>query len=103
MSKSVRENAIETALCQAVEARGGIAEKVVALGRRGFFDRLITLPTPNGPRIIFCEVKRPKGGRLRPHQKTRRERYANLGCEVALVKNLADIERLLDGGEGRGG
>jgi hypothetical protein len=68
----VRENVVEAELVARVEALGGVAEKVTVRGRRGFFDRLVTLP---GGRTIYVECKRPKGGRLSPHQKQRHAIY----------------------------
>jgi len=75
-----------------VRALGGRAEKVVVLGSRGFFDRLLVLP---GGRVIFAECKRPKGGRLSAHQIERVRIYIALGAVVAIVENSADIDRLL--------
>jgi hypothetical protein len=90
----IRESEIETALVRRVVALGGIAEKVTVLGHRGFFDRLIVLP---GGRIIFCEVKKPKGGRVSAHQTQRIVRYRTLGAQVVVIHTLEDIEALLPG------
>jgi len=89
---SVKENKIEQELRQRVEAAGGECVKVTVLGRRGFFDRLVTLP---GGRAVFVEVKRPKGGRTSRHQMLWHERFSELGVAVAIVKNSADIDALL--------
>ena len=89
---SDRESAVETELVRRVRALGGRAEKVVVLGSRGFFDRLLVLP---GGRVIFAECKRPKGGRLSAHQIERVRIYIALGAVVAIVENSADIDRLL--------
>jgi hypothetical protein len=90
--KVKRENAIEAELVRRVEAAGGIAEKVTVIGRRGFFDRLIVLP---GGRVIFCEVKRPRGGSFSAHQIQRHRVYRSLGVAVALIRNAAQIDDLL--------
>jgi hypothetical protein len=90
--KTSRENVVERALVAAVEARGGVCEKVMCVGKRGFFDRLIILP---GPRIIFAEIKRPRFGRVAPHQQRYYDRFKALGVEVYFVRNSADIDRLL--------
>jgi hypothetical protein len=87
-----RENVVEAELVRRVEARGGIAEKVTVIGRRGFFDRLVVLP---GGMVVFCEVKRPRGGVFSMHQIQRHKAYRSLGVAVAIVKNSADIDRLL--------
>ena len=64
--KAIRESVIEAELVKRVTALGGIADKVQVIGRRGFCDRLVVLP--HG-RIFLVECKRPRGGRLSPHQK----------------------------------
>lgn len=51
-------------LCREVEARGGVAIKLDPTGRIGLPDRLVILPG----RLVFVEVKRPKGGVIAPHQ-----------------------------------
>lgn len=88
----VKEAPVERALIAAVKARGGVCEKVVVVGKRGFFDRLIVLP---GGRIIFCELKRPRRGRIAPHQMEYHKQYKALGVEVYFARNAADIDRLL--------
>jgi hypothetical protein len=90
---SDKENAVENELVKRVRALGGRAEKVQVLGTRGFFDRLIVLP---GGRVVFCEVKRPRGSRTTAHQIERARIYKALGVEVALVADSADIDRLLN-------
>jgi len=92
VKRSVLESVVETELVVRVRAAGGICEKVQAIGRRGFFDRLVILP---GPRIIFVEVKRPHGGRLSPHQHWYRAAFGALGVVIAVVQNSEDITRLL--------
>lgn len=88
------ERGVENYLVEQVALLGGVAEKVHTLGVRGFFDRLIVLP---GGRVIFCEVKRPKGGRVSPHQHRRVGQYRSLGAEVAIVHNLEEVDALLSG------
>ena len=87
-----RENVVENELVRRVEAAGGMAEKVTVIGRRGFFDRLVVLP---GGVVVFCEVKRPRGGVFSMHQIQRHKAYRSLGVVVEVVRNLADIDRLL--------
>lgn len=89
-----KENLLEAELVVKVKAAGGLAEKVTVKGYRGFFDRLVVLP---GARVIFVECKRPRGGRWAMHQRQRFWRYRDLGATVALVKNSADIDRLIAG------
>jgi len=89
---NVKEESIERYLCERVKALGGIAEKVTVIGARGFFDRLIVLP---GGRIVLAECKRPRGGRLSPHQRLRHIAYGQLGAEVAVLCTIADVDRML--------
>ena len=93
MGKSpfVKESVIEAELSAVVRGRGGLCVKVQAIGRRGFFDRIILLP---GGRIIFAEIKRPRGGRVSPHQRQYLALFKMLDVEVALIKNSADIAAL---------
>jgi hypothetical protein len=88
----VKESEIEKYFCRQVEALGGIAEKTVSPSGRGYFDRVAVLP---GGRVIFAEIKKPKGSRVAVHQKARHERYRILGCEVVVIKSFADVDRLL--------
>ena len=90
--KQTIEKIIEEELIRRVRAIGGRAEKVTVLGTRGFFDRIVVLP---GGRVVFVEVKRPKGGRLSPHQIQRIAHYKMLGAAVAEVRNSEDIDALL--------
>lgn len=86
------ESAVERELCQRVEALGGLCIKMKAIGRRGFFDRLVVLP--NGV-VWFVELKRPKGGRLSPHQIWYMEAFSRCDVAIALVKSSRDIDALL--------
>jgi hypothetical protein len=89
---NVKESAIEAELRKRVLALGGLCEKVMVIGQRGFPDRLVILP---GARLFLVEVKRPRRGRLSPHQRAYAARLEALGVVVYLVRNSADIDRLL--------
>ena len=92
MRVSVKEKTIEQRLCERVEAMGGMCVKVSATGQRGFFDRIVVLP---GGRVIFVELKRPRGGRLSAHQIWYMASFSTLGAAIAVVKNHGDIDDLL--------
>jgi hypothetical protein len=92
VKRGIRENLVEAELVARVLAAGGLAEKVRVIGRRGFFDRLVILP---GGRIYFVEVKRPRGGRLSPHQIWYMTAFGALDVAIAVVRNSADITELL--------
>jgi len=89
----IKEDAIEEELVRKVHELGGRCEKVQVIGRRGFFDRLVILP---GGKIIFVEVKRPRGGKFAEHQRRYAEEYKALGAAVALIRSWEDIHRLLN-------
>jgi len=88
----VKESAVETELRERVERRGGVCVKVMAVGQRGFFDRIIILP---GGRVIFAEIKRPRGGVISPHQRQYHELFERLGVEACVVRSHEDIVALL--------
>ena len=94
--KVVKEYSVEEELVRRVRALGGVCEKTVVLGRRGFFDRIVVLP---GGRVLFCECKRPRGGRLSPHQILRITQYRALGAVACVISSSADIDELLQTAE----
>lgn len=88
----ILERDIETALKRRVEHEGGKCIKFVAVSESGIPDRIVILP---GGRIVFVELKRPRGGRLSPIQKYQMEKLKSLGCEVVRIKTYQEIEDLL--------
>jgi hypothetical protein len=85
----MKEATVEQYLVDEVERRGGTAEKVRTIGTRGFFDRLVVMPIG---RVFFVELKRPRGGRLSPHQQKRIGLYRALGARVFLIKTIAEVD-----------
>ena len=53
------EKDVEKSLCRMVGRHGGLCLKWISPGRAGVPDRIILLP---GGRVMFVELKRPKGG-----------------------------------------
>src|SRR4029079_15831045 len=90
--KSSKEHTVEETLIRRVRALGGICEKPRGIGRRVFFDRVVVLP---GGRVVFCECKRPVGGRLSAHQIQRHMQYRALDADVRVILSVEDIDRLL--------
>jgi hypothetical protein len=92
-SASTLEASIEKFLVDEVERRGGKCEKVRVIGSRGFFDRLVALPKGF---TAMVELKKPKGGRLSPHQRERIRTYVRLGARVRICKTRDDVLSLMD-------
>ena len=91
MNNNQLEKEVEKALVRMVKERGGYCLKWVCPGWSGVPDRLILLP---GARVIFAEVKRPKGGILSKLQLKWLEKLGRLGFTTAVVWNKADVEKL---------
>ena len=96
------EKDIERKLRLTVTKLGGRCLKWVCPGWSGVPDRIILLP---GGRIVFAELKRPKGGRLSPMQLYWRNTLTQLGFTVLHIYNERDIreatillDALMEGG-----
>ena len=90
------EKEIEKKLIKLVRRNGGLCLKWVCPGWSGVPDRIVLLP---GGRVVFAEVKRPKGGKLSELQKFWRERLNSLGFTCWVVWNehdLAQFETMLN-------
>lgn len=83
------EKEIEAKLRQMVKRHRGMCLKWVCPGWVGVPDRMILLP---GGRIMFAELKRPKGGRLSTMQKWWRKKLTELGFDCWFVFDENDIK-----------
>jgi hypothetical protein len=83
------EKDIERKLKAAVARLGGLCLKWVCPGWSGVPDRIILLP---GGRVIFAELKRPKGGVVADLQTFWRRRLQGLGFTVLLIYNEKDVK-----------
>lgn len=66
--------------------------KTRAIGKRGFFDRIAILP---GGKVWFVELKRPKGGRISPHQSEHMRDALALGANAIFIKTEKEVEEWL--------
>ena len=87
------EKDIETFLKKRVEHLGGRCLKFPAVFEEGIPDRLVILPQG---RIAFVELKRPKGGKLSEMQRYQIKKLRELGCNVYIVHNYAEVDRMLE-------
>ena len=89
---ATREASIEDYLRTRVNDLGGVCIKLSPVGLRGVPDRLIVL---QGPRVIFVELKRPKGGVISALQHWWRARLMKLGCEHHFIKTRAEVDAMV--------
>lgn len=86
------EKEIERKLRDAVKKRGGLCLKWVCPGWSGVPDRIVLLP---GGTVIFCELKRPDGGRVGKLQEWWRGKLRELGFQAYVVANEGELSTLL--------
>ena len=86
------EKDIEQKLRAVVMRLGGQCLKWVCPGWAGVPDRIILLP---GGRVIFAELKRPKGGKVSPMQLYWRRTLQGLGFWCVHIYTEQDIETLV--------
>lgn len=84
------EDAVESHLVRRVEALGGLAIKVRFL--TGWPDRMILLPRG---RIMWVELKRPKGGKFEPLQPYWIKTLRKLGFAVHVCKTKEEVDEVL--------
>lgn len=85
------ERDVERALVGMVKRHGGLCLKWVCPGFGGVPDRIILLP---GGRVLFAELKRPKGGEVRELQKWWHRKLRDLGFQCWVIYSREDIAKL---------
>jgi hypothetical protein len=85
------EASVERHLIKRVKALKGLAIKVMFL--TGWPDRMVLLP---GGRIVWFELKRPKGGRFQPLQPYWIKTLRKLGFGVYVCKTKQEVDEVLD-------
>ena len=86
------EKEVESYLVREAVKHGFLAVKFIPDQKKGMPDRLILLPQG---RVVWVELKRPKGGRLSPMQKYQHQKLESLGHEVYVVATRAEVDALL--------
>lgn len=86
------ENTVENYLLKCVKKLRGICIKLPAIWYPGIPDRLVLLPRA---RVIFIELKRPKGGKFEPGQPGWLRRLALLGFEVHVCHTKDAVDEVL--------
>lgn len=85
---SVLEKEIEAKLVALIKQHGGLCLKWICPGWAGVPDRICLLP---GGRVIFVELKRPKGGTLSARQKWWAKKLIDLGFDHYYIYDQADV------------
>lgn len=85
------EKDIERALVDMIKRHGGLCLKWVCPSFAGVPDRIVLLP---GARVLFVELKRPRGGKIAPLQKWWAKQLSRLGFLHFYVCSWVDIKAL---------
>lgn len=91
--KDVLEIEVEEHLVSYAKGKGCLAYKLQLSGRRGWPDQLIV--TPAGVHG-YAETKRPKGGKISPHQKKIAKELIGNRCNHRYVKTIPEAEAFID-------
>ena len=87
-----RERTVEQYLRRRVESLGGECVKFIPDYDRGMPDRIVILPHGG---LVWCELKRPSGGKLSGAQMVRHEELRRLGQRVEVLWSREDVDRFL--------
>ncbi len=87
----MREREVESHLGDEVEKLGGKCVKFIPDFMPGMPDRVIILP--HGI-LVWCELKKPKGGKLSSLQRLRHKWLRSMGQEVFVVRTKEQADAL---------
>lgn len=88
----VRERNIEQYLTKEVNKLGGLCWKWVSPGNSGVPDRIVIYKGT----VVFVELKRPTGGKLRALQVVRLKQLADQGQDVRVLNTKLQVDELIN-------
>lgn len=91
MPRAPREAKIEAYLKERVDDMDGVCVKLNPAGYKGIPDRLVVLKG----RVMFVELKRPRGGRVSAIQRHWHDLLRGLGAEVHVCPTKASVDDAL--------
>lgn len=91
-TREIGKNGIESYLRDQVKLRGGFCIKQNPNWHTGVYDRLVGLPGL----LCMVETKRPKGGKLRPSQRTFKKSLQRLDIPHYELHTFEAIDEFLD-------
>jgi hypothetical protein len=89
----ILESEVERYFVSQVKARGGWPMKLSIPGVRGLPDRICFMPKG---RLLLCELKRPRGGRLHALQGYVHKKFAGLGFKVYRAHTLGGVDQVFE-------
>lgn len=90
-ARGMIEADVEDEVVNWVVSEGGRAPKLVIYNEQGFPDRTLLLP---GGKIVFPELKRPKGGRRRSRQELWVKWLNELGFQADFCTSIERVKEL---------
>jgi hypothetical protein len=88
---TILESAVRSYLLRRVKEHGGEVRKVRWIGRRGAPDEVVLA---NGKHPLV-ELKKPKGGKLEPHQAREHARLRKAAFEVCVLWTFEDVDKFI--------
>lgn len=87
------EKELEKKLKEGVEGIGGILLKFISPGNNGVPDRICIF---NSGKLVFVELKKPRGGVYSKIQLFQHKKLRALGQKVECIKNIYELEKFME-------